>query len=121
MKVQKVGKLISLILFSSGLLAFFDVIANFSQHGLILFLTVVFQLIYSVVFYFALSRASSPDYINRCKRCCWVGIIYIVSFSPWMSFRQYEEFGFTFLLPLTIFFSLAISISPFIWMIKNLK
>jgi|GEM_PF-4270689 len=121
MAVQKLGKWISAILFLGAVAATFDLVRNFSQHGLVMLCVVVFQLIYSIIFYFSSLKVRSPEYVDRHKLCCWVGVLYAVLLGVLMGIRQYGELGFTVVLPITIAVFIAIFSAPFIWSIKKLN
>lgn len=121
MAVQKVGRWISVILFLGAIAAMIDLIGDAPKYCLIIYGVVVFQFVFSVVFYLASLKTSSPQQIARYKQCCWVGLFYAILLSILMGLRQYSELGFTVVLPITTIAFMAIFSSPFIWSIKKLN
>ena len=121
MAVQKVGKWISVIFFLGAVAAAFDLAGNLSKHGVIMFGVVVFQLFFSIVLYLSALKINSSDQIDKYRVCCWIGVFYTVLLSAFMGLRQYNELGFTVVLPITTIIFMAIFSAPFIWSIKKLN
>lgn len=121
MTVQKVGKWISVILFLGAVPAAFDLIGNPSKHSVTMFGVVTFQLIFSVVLYLSALKINSSDQVDKYRMCCWTGVFYAVLLGAFMGLRQYNEFGFTVVLPITTVIFIAIFSAPFVWSIKKLN
>lgn len=122
-RVKKVGKIVGCLLFLGGLLASIDIARNFNQHSLFIAFAVAFQLAYSVVLYSLCSKhvRVMRGTVKRLRAVFGVGIVYALALGVAMSVRHYQNFGFTFVLPVTVIVFCALFASPFLWALLKLR
>lgn len=120
MTVQRVGKVVSAILFFGAVAAALDVGDGFVKYGVSIVFVILFQLCFSVAVFVLSSKAETPIGRARYQRCCWVGIIYALALGIMMGIRQYHEFGLTTVTPIVATAFVALLASPFIWSIQKL-